>query len=192
MGFADGENLVTRYQQMLADGRRARTGTSFVRDLLVWHPQITQQFLSDIVRLSYYQTVVGDEAKLEDAQQQISAVRYEYSPGNQTEGFTYRGSLHPTIFKKESRSARTKSVDINLAVDVLRHAADPRIDVVFVLSGDGDFLPLLQEVSRNGKQVWLAAFSSGLNRRLRYVADEFIDLDEVFFSRKVGAKSNAA
>ncbi|WP_159103178.1 NYN domain-containing protein [Acidovorax radicis] len=181
MGFADGENLVARYQAIVKAGRTPRAGIEYEKDVLVWHEEITEQFVSDVVRLSYYQTVSGDDLKLEEIHERITGVRFGYSPENQDDSITYSGSLYPRIFKKESRSAKTKSVDINLTIDVLRHAADPRIDIIFLLSGDGDFLPLAQEVSRNGKQVWLAAFSSGLSRRLRHVADEFIDLDELFF-----------
>lgn len=184
IGFVDGENLVTRYQKMIEEGYKPRLKTTHIRDVLIWHPQITHTFLSDIVRLSYYQTVVGDDLKVDEIQERIAGVQFDYSPENQGENTHYSGSLHPKLFKKEARSAKTKSVDINLTVDVMRHAADPRIDVIFLLSGDGDYVPLLQEVARSGKQVWLAAFSSGLNRRLRYAADEFINLDDIFFTKK--------
>lgn len=55
------------------------------------------------------------------------------------------------------------------------------MNVLMLMSGDGDYLPLIEEVSRRGVQVWLAAFSKRLSSALRYAADEFIDLDKHFF-----------
>jgi uncharacterized LabA/DUF88 family protein len=48
--------------------------------------------------------------------------------------------------------------------------------------GDSDYVPLVQEVMRQGVQVWVAALSSGLSSSLRHAADGFYDLDPVFFS----------
>lgn len=47
-------------------------------------------------------------------------------------------------------------------------------------SADGDYLPLIQEIMRQGKQVNLGAFSSGLNPQLPVAVDNFYDLDEIF------------
>jgi uncharacterized LabA/DUF88 family protein len=55
---------------------------------------------------------------------------------------------------------------------------------VYLASGDGDYLPLLQEVMRRGKQVEVLAFSSGLNEQLTYSVDRFLSLDEVFFDSR--------
>jgi uncharacterized LabA/DUF88 family protein len=64
---------------------------------------------------------------------------------------------------------------------MMRSANNGAFDVLFLLSGDGDYLPLIEEITRSGKQVWVAAFSKGLNSNLRFAADEFFDLDEIFF-----------
>jgi uncharacterized LabA/DUF88 family protein len=63
----------------------------------------------------------------------------------------------------------------------MRFAFTDEIDRVYLASGDGDYLPLIQEVMRRGKQVELLAFSSGLNNALPYSADNFFNLDPVFF-----------
>lgn len=182
IGFADGENLVFRYQAMVAEGAIPKPNVVHHSDLLVWHPEISESYLCDIVRISYYQTVVGDAVKIDEARDLIAAVKYEYKMVAADDGTESRGTLRPRVFKKESKATKTKSVDINLTVDMLRHAADSRIDALFLLSGDGDYLPLIEEVARMGKQVWLAAFSKGLNKQLRYAADEFLNLDDLFFA----------
>ena len=66
---------------------------------------------------------------------------------------------------------------------MMRFAHNPGIDHIVLVSGDGDYLPLLAEVMRLGKQVYVAALSSGLNGALRHSVDEFLNLDEVFFKQ---------
>jgi uncharacterized LabA/DUF88 family protein len=182
IGFADGENLAFRYQDMVKKGAKPKPDVIHIPDLLVWHPGITESYVSDIVRISYYQTCCGDDPKVALAMHQIKATSYTYTTDNGSEDDT-SGSLVPRVFKKEKKTAKTKSVDINLTVDMLRYATNPQFDVLLLLSGDGDYLPLVEEVSRYGKQVWLAAFSDGLNNAMKLVADEFIDLDELFFEK---------
>jgi len=63
----------------------------------------------------------------------------------------------------------------------MRFALSDAIDLVYLASGDGDYLPLVSEVMRHGKQVYVAAFSSGLNAELTHSVDEFFNLDGVFF-----------
>ena len=181
IGFADGENLVFRYQDMVKKGAKPKEDVVHVPDLLAWHPDITEAYICDITRISYYQTCFGDDPRLLWAKQQIKDVRYTYSTANDSEDET-GGLLIPRVFKKESKSTKTKSVDINLTVDMLRHASNPQVDILFLLSGDGDYLPLVEEVARSGKQVWVSAFSDGLNSSMKLLADEFIDLDEIFFT----------
>jgi len=48
---------------------------------------------------------------------------------------------------------------------------------------DGDYLPLVREVMRQGIHVTTAALSSGLTPELRRAADEFVDLDKQFFQQ---------
>jgi uncharacterized LabA/DUF88 family protein len=183
IGFADGENLVFRYQDMIKDGEITEAGVIHVPDLLVWHPLITQQNLCDIGRITYYQTAAGDELKIDELSQRIAQTQYTYEVSNDTNGPNGIGTLRPKIFKKPARSTKTKSVDINITVDMLRQAYGNHFDVLFLLSGDGDYLPLVEEAIRRGKQIWIAAFSKGLNKDMRYAADEFIDLDALFFKK---------
>lgn len=177
-GFVDGENLVLRYEDMLKDGATPKTDVIHIPGLLVWHPTITTIFNFSISRFSFYQTIVGDDNKLHEARQKISDVRYNYKESREKGG---KGSLYPRLFNKRARGTKTKSVDINISVDILRNVMNKTGDVIFLLSGDGDYLPLIEEVMRHGKQVWLAAFSKGLSPNLRFAPDDFIDLDKIFF-----------
>jgi len=64
---------------------------------------------------------------------------------------------------------------------MLTHVFRNNIDVVYLVSGDGDYMPVLQEAVRMGKQVYVAAFSSGFNESLVTIADEFRSLDTIYF-----------
>src|SRR5213593_3443500 len=74
MGFVDGENLVARYQAMIKDGFVPRDdgGICHVPDVLVWSPGFTQlASFHEILRVTYYASVTGDERRQADLKQEI-------------------------------------------------------------------------------------------------------------------------
>jgi|SRR3989344_592100 len=65
--------------------------------------------------------------------------------------------------------------DVGIAMDVLRLA--PKLDVVVLVSGDGDFVPLVEYVqANNGCRVEVIAFSRSASGNLQEVSDDFLDL----------------
>lgn len=74
--------------------------------------------------------------------------------------------------------AKKADWDVGLAVDAIKLA--PKLDAVVIVSGDGDFLPLLEYLKINeGCQVEVAAFSRSANAKIKEVADEFIALEDI-------------
>jgi uncharacterized LabA/DUF88 family protein len=69
-----------------------------------------------------------------------------------------------------------------MAVDILTHVCQDNLDTVYLFSGDGDNKPIVETVVRNGKQVYLSAFSSGLNPTLPHLVDQVTHLDKFYFS----------
>lgn len=68
--------------------------------------------------------------------------------------------------------------DVGLAVDAIRMA--PALDVVILVTGDGDFVPLIEYLKWGmGRQVEVAAFSRTASNRLKEAADTFIELENV-------------
>jgi len=67
--------------------------------------------------------------------------------------------------------------DVGLAVDAIRIA--PRLDVVIIVSGDGDFVPLVEYLKYQGLQVEIAAFRGSTSTKLVEAADAFTDLSEI-------------
>ena len=173
---ADGENLVLRFQALLAEGAQQTEGTRYQKDTYVWHPNIVSYDFMDIVRVSYYMTYVGNAETDAALKKTINEVKYS-SRAHRGDVKSVR-RLVPHTFKKEKGSAKIKSVDINMTIDALRHTYNDSIDALFLLSGDGDFVPLIEEVMRQGKRVMVGAFSSGLNPRMENVGDDFVLLDQ--------------
>ncbi len=66
--------------------------------------------------------------------------------------------------------------DVGLAIDALKIGEN--LDVVVLVSGDGDFIPLVEYLKAIGKYVEVMAFGRTASTRLKELADEFIDLDD--------------
>lgn len=67
--------------------------------------------------------------------------------------------------------------DVGLAVDAIRLA--PSLDAVVLVSGDGDYLPLVEYLQKSsGKQVEVAAFGQTTNSALMAEVDDYLDLSE--------------
>ena len=175
--LADGENLVARYQSMLASGGTRTEETKHIQDVFIWHPQFTMCVPMHVIRVSFYTTQVGDELKLEETRRAIASHSYQCRSISRNE-YGEMGNICPHVFKKEKNSHKTKSVDINIAIDTLRHTYNDSMDILFLLAGDGDYIPLIQEVIRQGKRVFVGAFSDGLNLDLRHISDRFFELDK--------------
>lgn len=79
--------------------------------------------------------------------------------------------------------------DVGITVDALRLA--PAVDAVVLCSGDGDFLPLVDQLKSMGKQVEVVAFGKSASGKLQEAADDFTDLcgdPQKYLIRTVGRK----
>lgn len=63
--------------------------------------------------------------------------------------------------------------DVGLAVDAIKMA--DKLDVVIIVSGDGDFVPLV-EYLKTKTQVEIISFSKSSSGKLIEAADDFLDL----------------
>ena len=64
--------------------------------------------------------------------------------------------------------------DVGLAVDAIKMSA--RLDCVVIVSGDGDFVPLVEYLQTIGVQVEVVAFGKSTSGKLREAADDLVDL----------------
>lgn len=65
--------------------------------------------------------------------------------------------------------------DIGMAVDAMKMAS--RLDAVVLVTGDGDFVPLV-EYMQTMTQVEVISFGKSASMRLKEQADDFLDLSE--------------
>ena len=66
--------------------------------------------------------------------------------------------------------------DVGLAVDAIKMS--PRLDSVVIVSGDGDFVPLVEYLQTIGIQVEVVSFGKSTSGKLRETVDDFVDLSE--------------
>jgi len=180
MVFIDGENLVFRFQEMDKINTRL-SGLFFEKDIFVWHPNtIKSTDQLEILRATYYTYAVGDDLRINELNTNIKELTFQKDGRSALPNF-----LKPVVFKKNIKGIKNKGVDIKMAVDILSNVYNNNLDVVYLVSGDGDYLPVIKEILRHGKQVYLAAFSNGLNKKLLNYVDNYYCLDNVYFNHKI-------
>ena len=177
MIFVDGENLSIRAKSL---GERMSIslpeGAYYAKDIFIWLPgyQGTEFLIKgnwgslglQARRAYYYTAVQGDEPTLETIRESLWALGFE-----------------PNVFKKPP-GRRSKGLDITLTKDVLSHAYKDNYDVAMLITGDADYVPVVEEVKRTGKLVCVNFFAEeGLSPELRLAADFVLDLTVEFVNR---------
>ncbi|MCK4647505.1 NYN domain-containing protein [Candidatus Pacearchaeota archaeon] len=77
-------------------------------------------------------------------------------------------------FNKDDEEYYTiKGDDINLALDMLNEAWKNKYDKAILISGDGDFAPLVKYVKNKNKKVEVISFSKLASKNLINEADKF-------------------
>lgn len=77
-----------------------------------------------------------------------------------------------------SSGAKKADWDVGMAVDAIRMT--DFLDVVVLVTGDGDFIPLIEYLRwGRGRVVEVAAFSRSANGKLKEAAEEFIPLEDI-------------
>lgn len=66
--------------------------------------------------------------------------------------------------------------DVGIAMDALRLA--PKLDVLVLVSGDGDFVDLLKHLKALGCKTEVVAFGRSSSSKLKEEADHFTDMDQ--------------
>lgn len=68
--------------------------------------------------------------------------------------------------------------DVGMAVDAIRMA--DFLDVIIIVTGDGDYIPLVEYLKwGRGRLVEVAAFGRNTSSKLKEAADSFIDLEDI-------------
>lgn len=141
-----------------------------------------QEFVKQLVnnrklyRTYYYNAPLTDdyETDLRDGQQRFfeSLRRIPY--------VTVRlGRLH----RRQDGSLVEKGIDVALAVESLSQAYEDAYDTALLVSGDGDYVELVEALKRKGKKVECAMFKNQSAGVLVEYVDVFHPLDDLNWSK---------
>jgi uncharacterized LabA/DUF88 family protein len=82
--------------------------------------------------------------------------------------------------------AKKADWDVGMAVDAIKLAH--KVDAIVLVTGDGDFIPLVEYVKSQGCQVEAITFGRSASSKLRETVDDFIDMDDNPHSYLIGFK----
>lgn len=119
--------------------------------------------------------------KAVDGRKLIRAIAYVIESNSEDER-SFFGALDKQGFEVKMKPLQVFSTglkkadwDVGIAVDTIKFA--DRLDTVVIVSGDGDFMPLILYLQENkGCIVEVMAFGETASSRLIEMADDFIDL----------------
>jgi uncharacterized LabA/DUF88 family protein len=118
-----------------------------------------------LVRATAYAPITDDPMTRFEAQRFVAPVL----------GHGYKIVSKP--WKRFADGSMKANFDIELAVDIL--TMSDRLDVVVLMSGDGDFRRVCELVESKGVRVEVVAFASSTAMELRAVADQYTDLGSI-------------
>jgi len=118
----------------------------------------------ELVRASAYAPISDDPMQRFDTQKFVQP-------------FVRRGYRIVTKpLKRFSDGTMKGNFDVELAMDILMMA--DRLDVVSLVSGDGDFSRLVEIVGSKGLRVEVVAFGSSTSSELRAICDDYLDISD--------------
>jgi len=127
----------------------------------------------ELIRTYYYNSPVGQD---KNKQAYVAQQRF-FSDLCSTPDFEVRlGRLQI----KSDGTKTEKGVDVTLAIDMLTGAFKNHYDVAILISGDADFVEVLQEIKELAKHVELAVFPDQKCYHLKKSSDRQIVLNDSF------------
>ncbi len=91
-----------------------------------------------------------------------------YKDLRKNSGYVIKASFDKRTF----RNAIEKKIDINIAIDIISLAYENAYDTVVLVSGDGDFVPVVKKVKELNKNLELWAFRYSLANALKEELEE--------------------
>lgn len=89
-----------------------------------------------------------------------------------------------------SSGAKKADWDVGMTVDAI--AISPRVDVVILATGDGDFVPLVEYLRSHGVISEVISFAESTSQALRESADAFLDMSVEVDRFLITGKTRAA
>ena len=112
----------------------------------------------------------------------VSAIAYVITSPNKEEAPFFE-ALEKSGFRIKTKDlqifpggAKKADWDVGLAMDAIKTSS--RLDVVVLVSGDGDYVPMVEYLQNNGIQVEVVAFAKSSSRVLLETVDDFTDISK--------------
>ena len=122
-----------------------------------------KQLLSDLKKIPYFAVRLGE----------LSFRGWQVKPqilepgGNQTSLTVQSDDLKPKI--------QQKGVDLRIGLDIAALTLKQHVDIIVLVTGDSDFIPVLKFARREGKQVFLYTLGHDIHPDLYTHADLYIE-----------------
>jgi len=129
-------------------------------------PMVPVSLEPTAIRAYYNTSVVGDEQRFKLVEQSL-----------------WQNGFLAKVFKKQKQQTKSKGVDIALATDFISNAFLNNYDVAVLIAGDADYIPMVNEVKRIGKLVYVVFFHGknlGLSLDLHLASDQFLHISGTF------------
>ena len=189
------EEFTNQQAQTLRDLQRsigAAGGGSGARATAVGLPKVG--IFLDVPNLIYAAELIGARvhfgkllAYLTEGRQLVRATAYAPITDDPATRFESQRFVAPVInqgykivtkaWKRFADGGMKANFDIELAVDIM--TMSDRLDIVVLMSGDGDFRRAVELVESKGVRVEVVAFAASTAMELRVVADSFTDLGSI-------------
>ena len=165
MAFVDGTNLLTEMGKIIGVSGIAyspnddaiKLGTRIIDDLLLWYRCVSVDKYR-VIRSYWFGSFQGSQEQAFHLKSTLRKAEYE-----------------PMIYQK-FKGGREKKVDIAVAKEMLINAFNHNCDIALLISGDEDYVDLVQEVKRYGVTVVGAFFTQGRSPDLELACDQFCEL----------------
>lgn len=176
MFFVDGENFTIRAEEHArAHGLRITApDCSHLPGVYLWSLLFTAT--------AWPATVFPNLQELGRRAHYYTSVKADHVEIDRIRAALHRMDFKPTVIKRASGTRKAKAVDISLATDMLSNAFHDNYDAAVLLSGDGDFCPVVEEIQRLGKVVYVMTMGiAGVSNELLLASDAYRDISKEFF-----------
>lgn len=147
-----------------------------MKDAVIWSK--TLEVVTDIYfvrRKFYYTSTTGGHEVIENTERFLRSKGFEA----------------PRVFRRK-KDSRSKQVDISLTAEVLKNLFNKNFKNMILVTGDEDYVPLIETAQDFGARVVLWSIPSGLSPRLVAAADAFCDVSDHLFDASVVTQSDGS
>lgn len=161
IAYVDGTNFCAEIAKGSPARIRGRRSGNFHRGYFALAQEVIDTYISRngkprLIRRCWFSSYVGNEEVEESLRSGLREYRFS-----------------PTLFKRQAKNPE-KGVDVALATSMLSDAYRRNIEIALLIAGDGDYIPLVEEVKRCGVVVAVAFLDGSCSPGLKHASDAFI------------------